>query len=296
MRAPLRVAARPRHTRLSRLEAWPAAPHDESEPLEKSVRSKIMMFAAAACAALSASGAFAQAAAPAAATVSCDAHVFETSVQTVTKGKAHTSKVKLCGNEGQSDFDWAVTLKDARDTVQANPKMPPEVKRQIGEALKAEIAKVEARIPAPTVSPPAVAPAPAPVLASPVAAAPQAPVVAPPVLASKVTIAPPRLSIECYTPGDIGSGGPCLTLQRDTLLTVRADRDMTAAARLRFTHRGDARGELAIPPMREGQSRRVRMPADVCRGGAPGRIAIEVSAAGASTGAAETLGPFNLRC
>src|SRR6185295_3791925 len=43
----------------------------------------------------------------------CDAHKFETVVNTVVDGIPHQSKVKLCGTKGQTDAAWTVTLKDA---------------------------------------------------------------------------------------------------------------------------------------------------------------------------------------
>ena len=36
----------------------------------------------------------------------CDAHKFETMVDSVVGGQPHRSKVKMCGKEGQSDADW----------------------------------------------------------------------------------------------------------------------------------------------------------------------------------------------
>ena len=70
-------------------------------------------------------------------------HKFETSIQTLTNGKPHTSQVKLCGEAGQTDAQWMITLKDALSKVEANAKMPAEVKTQIAVALRSEIGKVE---------------------------------------------------------------------------------------------------------------------------------------------------------
>src|SRR5688572_24028595 len=45
---------------------------------------------------------------------SCEAHKFETTVKLMTaEGKVRSSKVRLCGVEGQTDAQWAATLKDA---------------------------------------------------------------------------------------------------------------------------------------------------------------------------------------
>ena len=55
-----------------------------------------------------------------------------------------SSKVKLCGKQGQTDAEWAATLKDAAAKIEANPEMPQPVKDQLSRRAKAEIAKVEA--------------------------------------------------------------------------------------------------------------------------------------------------------
>ena len=47
------------------------------------------------------------------------ARKFETTVEAVVDGKKRGSKVRLCGKEGQTDADWASTLKDAAKKVEA---------------------------------------------------------------------------------------------------------------------------------------------------------------------------------
>ena len=45
----------------------------------------------------------------------CAAHKFETIVSDVTAdGQPKKSRVKLCGQPGQTDAEWIATLKDAR--------------------------------------------------------------------------------------------------------------------------------------------------------------------------------------
>src|SRR4029078_7548464 len=72
----------------------------------------------------------------------CDAHKFETVVNSVVDGKPHQSKVKLCGIKGQSDAAWVNTLKDAVAKVKANDKMPAEIRDQIASALDAELLRL----------------------------------------------------------------------------------------------------------------------------------------------------------
>jgi hypothetical protein len=82
-----------------------------------------------AAAVLTAAGAYAQSAEPetpadAKALIdACNAHRFETIVDTEVDGQPRKQKVKLCGKPGQNDADWVATLKDAVDKVAAYDKM-----------------------------------------------------------------------------------------------------------------------------------------------------------------------------
>lgn len=72
----------------------------------------------------------------------CDAHRFETVVDTVVDGQSLRSKVKLCGVEGQSDAEWVGTLRDAVRKVEADKEMASGKRNQIVTAIKAEIARL----------------------------------------------------------------------------------------------------------------------------------------------------------
>ena len=83
----------------------------------------------------------------------CDAHKFETSVQSVVDGKPHMSRVKMCGVEGQSDDEWIGTLKDAVAKLDANTEMAASTRDQIITAVKAEIARLEGETSKPAAAP-----------------------------------------------------------------------------------------------------------------------------------------------
>jgi hypothetical protein len=83
----------------------------------------------------------------------CDAHRFETSVQSVVDGKPHMSRVKMCGVEGQSDAEWIGTLKDAVAKLEANTEMAASTRDQIITAVKAEIARLEGETSKPAAAP-----------------------------------------------------------------------------------------------------------------------------------------------
>lgn len=73
---------------------------------------------------------------------SCDAHKFETVVNSMVEGQVHQSKVRLCGVEGQSDAQWIETLRDAIKKLDANTQMPAPQREQIVTAIKSEIARL----------------------------------------------------------------------------------------------------------------------------------------------------------
>ena len=234
---------------------------------------------------------------------SCTARKFETTVEMTVDGTKRGSKVKLCGKEGQSDADWVTTLKDAAKKVEGNEKMPQAVKDQIIAALNAEIAMIGATTVV-IITPP-VAPAPPaerPPEYSTLPPLPTAPAIA--TILPRSTPAPPprkpRLTIECLTPGEPGGGGPCISLERDTLLTIRADEDLAAGNSVRFLRRGNVRGEVALAQMRQGQSRRFKLPSQLCAGVVGSNVEIQILGRSASgTGlnqVVDTLGPYQLRC
>ncbi|MEO7603183.1 MAG: hypothetical protein ABIS39_08010 [Sphingomicrobium sp.] len=72
----------------------------------------------------------------------CSAHKFETVVERVVDGEPRQSRVRLCGQQGQSDSDWIVTLEDAIAKLRANPDMAAETRNQVIAALEREIARL----------------------------------------------------------------------------------------------------------------------------------------------------------
>lgn len=216
----------------------------------------------------------------------CNARKFETVVEREENGEKKSSKVKLCGKQGQTDAEWVATLKDAAAKIEANPKMPQSAKDQLSSALKTEIAKVEAGAAAPAaaaaiVEPPAPQPDPRPV-----AVATKSPAVAP-------VLKKPRLTIRCLAPGEKSGGGSCSMLDRATRLSIVADGDLSSGTSLRFLRRGDARAELALAPMRQGETYRTKLPPELCAGVASTKVEIQVLGSGK---VADTLGPYSLRC
>lgn len=258
---------------------------------------------------------------------SCDAHKFETIVDTTEDGKPHKSRVKLCGVEGQSDSDWIGTLKDAIAKLDANKDMDPAERDQIVTAIRGEIARLEGKLPASdTASAFNLAPAPdgktnidlppgRPTnaerpLSSDYAALPTIPTAPPPpprVLAPgavmsaasgahfvPVRLGPaPKLSYQCYSPGDIGGAAPCTEFDRETMLTISAASDVAQGVALQFLRNGDRRAEVDLAGLKRGKSLQIALPSALCEGFGDGRLDLEIVEQGAEV---KSDGPYSLRC
>lgn len=256
---------------------------------------------------------------------SCDAHKFETTVHEVVDGEPQQSKVKMCGNEGQTDAEWIGTLKDAIAKLNANKEMPTAVRDQIIAAVYAEIARLEnspsspaqssggtpaldglAPLPgigqskgaAPTPLPTSRRVASAPVqddyaALPPLPTAPTAPthVLGMAAGASLVPLPMPRVSFVCYEPG--GAEGPCTDFTRQTLLTVRAGEDLPADTSLRFVRDGDPKADVNLAQLKKGRSMRLTVPTDVCLHAVGGKLELQIVRSGQEVGSE---GPFNLTC
>lgn len=257
---------------------------------------------------------------------SCLDHKFETTVQVTGRdGRPRASKVKLCGKPGQSDAEWLVTLKDALEKVVLDPKMAKSAKDQVITALNAEIARLEPAKPAaaeatPTAAAPLIAapslaaapppqsvvterlpeystykplPPPKPVASAAVAAAGSYVAASPAV----PTLPAPRLTLRCLGTQSIAAEGPCNLLEREMLVTVRADETIPAGTSLRFLRRGDDRAEIALATLRRGQSQRFTLPPRVCQGVAGSMVEIQiVRRSNSGPQVVDTRGPFELRC
>ena len=239
---------------------------------------------------------------------SCSGHKFET---TVVTGPGRGSKVKICGEPGESEAQWVETLKDSIRKAEANPDLAPRVKDQIVAALKIEIAGVEAGgasasappaapemangLPAESIAPAERAPEystlptiPAPKRAVPVKLANGTII---PATAPAEPLARPNLTLRCAVPHE--SFGACSRLERESQLMVSAAEDMPAGTSLRFVRGDDDRAELDVSQLKKGDSLRQRLPGPVCAGVLRGKVRVQVLAKGQ---VAETLGPWNLYC
>jgi hypothetical protein len=247
----------------------------------------------------------------------CDAHKFETFVDATVDGKPHRSKVKLCGKEGQSDAEWIGTLKDAIAKLDANTEMEAPVRDQIVTAIRAEIARLqsggtELARGEPVLVPRGLKTSSAPLsddytMLPPLPTKPTAPTsvlgsatagiagakakggVALPLIA---TGPKPKLDFTCIG-ADFPGGGPCVTLNRDTIVTVRSGEAVAEPVSLRFIRGGSEHGEIDLGALRKGQTVRFTLPQQVCSGVVTSEVEVAVMRSGQFTGRE---GPYLLHC
>ena len=239
----------------------------------------------------------------------CEAHSFETTIHlTGPDGKPHESKVHMCGTKGQSDADWVRTLQDAVKKTALSPQMPAAAKEQIIAAVNAEIT----RLSIPTLSLPAGTDITKPPKANTPAesvplsreygslgALPTATNVEPPhVLGPGGMVAPPaRVTMRCAAAGDEDRPGVCDTIDRDTVMVLRADDAYPRGLEVRFVRHGDSRAELDLPALKQGQTASLRLPAAVCRGVVRSKVEVQALGANSPSGTvAGTVGEYDLRC
>lgn len=246
----------------------------------------------------------------------CEGEKFE-----FTAGDQRPTRITLCSDKGASKDELVRMFESAADKIRQLDKLPADRKAALVAQLKAKIIEVRSGTPLagplpgigprPEIGPPPeysqLPPLPAPVR-TPVVARPsaqasaQASALAPalaPAPAPAVALPKPRLTLQCSTPGEIGEGGPCLNLAKDTVLTVRAGETLPAWTSLRFVRRGDVRAEFALAQMRKGQARRIRLPLDVCSGVVSSEVEIQVLRRATATAlgqVVDTRGPYQLRC
>lgn len=234
----------------------------------------------------------------------CQGHKFDSMVQ-IDPVRNRSTRVKLCANPGSSDADWVKTLEAAIDQIEQRD-MPAAAKDKLIAELRGEIAKF-----APAPKPAATAQA-APVYLSGDAASLSEPAerfetsVLPPLtpkVAAKVSGAvaaapqpPMRFRIKCLERGESGPGGTCDFFVADTILAVTAVEGLEGGGTLRFRRKGEERGEVRLAPLQAGQSIRVRLPGELCKGVSSSKVEIELLHPKSTGTVAARLGPFGLRC
>lgn len=239
----------------------------------------------------------------------CEAHSFETTIQlTGPDGLLKQSKVHMCGTARQSNADWIRTLKDAVAKTSENPAIPKSAKEQIITAVNAEIARLS--------MPALQLPAGSDISKLPKAAAnaPEVPLSRDfdelPPLPTASSVPPPhvlgpggafgptlRLTLRCALVGDEDRPMDCDSIDKDTVMVVRADEAFPSGLDVRFVRNGNSRAEVTLPAMKSGQTASLRLPPAVCAGVVRSRIEIQALGASAPSGSpAGRVGEYDLRC
>ncbi len=236
----------------------------------------------------------------------CSSHKFETMVE-IDPVKKRSTRVKLCSNPGASDADWVKTLEAAIVELEGR-RLPPAAKEELIDKLKIEIANYskakpvlaspvdlgQAQIAAPLNMPPeryetSVLPSLDRPKKAPAAVASNAPVAALPAKAM-------AFKVKCLARGQKGEGGTCDFFEQSTTLVITAVQGLETGGTLRFRRRGDERGEVLLNAMRAGQSVRVKLPGELCKGVSNSKVEIELISPGSKGSVAARAGPYGLRC
>jgi len=239
----------------------------------------------------------------------CQGQKFESRVE-IDPVKKRSTRIKLCADPGASDAEWVKTLEAAVVQIEQR-NMPAEARQKLIGELEREIA----RYPAAPTSAPAVQgailyetnPGAAERLAGPterfetsvlppLPAPKKASRTAPNSSSSSPPQKPMRIALKCLERGQTGAGGTCDFLESTTLLVVRAVEGLDDGGTLRFRRRGDVGGEVALPRLTAGQSARVKLPAELCRGVANTRAELELMGPKSNGVVAARLGPYYVRC
>ncbi|HEU5482155.1 MAG TPA: hypothetical protein VFU80_03545 [Sphingomicrobium sp.] len=219
---------------------------------------------------------------------------------------ARPTKVTLCSNKDSTPDEVIRMLEESAAKLEVTASIEEDRRIMIVKQIRAKIAELQkirdaAPPPAAVAEAPILSPGPAPIAVQPIVPqpAPQPAIAVPapprpvPVAARRILPAKPSLAFECYTPGEIGSGGPCTILGRDTRLTLKAREAVAAGMSLRFVRNGETRAEIPLDPMRKGQSARIMLPRALCTGVSETEAKVQIFNGGH---AFDLIGPFLLRC
>jgi hypothetical protein len=228
----------------------------------------------------------------------------------------HVAKVTLCSKENATSDELVKMFESAASTLSHDIRMAPAKRDDLVAQMRAKAAEVRGGKSAPAAASLGLT-APAAVLeplrpATPVERAPEYTVLPPlpppanPTVATSAAAASaslmlskPQLTIECFNPAELAGPGPCDSLERETMLKVRASDALPAGTSLRFLRRGDLRAEVALAGLARGKSTQFALPREVCSGVAESKVEIQVVRHAKVNDAGQvvdSMGPYFLRC
>ena len=238
---------------------------------------------------------------------SCGGHKFESLVE-IDPVRHRTTRIKLCSKPGASDADWVKTLDSAIIQIEQR-NMPPAAKDKLIAELKAEMSNY-----APTSSIARNSTTNVPSLdfgkrlvidAAPEPEVPFQTSIVPPLpdikarraiaISASAPVKAIRATVRCLERGESGKGNTCDYLGKNSILVLTAIGGLEQGGSLRFLRKGEDWGTVDLEATPSGQSRRVALPAGICKRLAQSKVEILMMASG-STSVGGKLGPYPLRC
>lgn len=231
----------------------------------------------------------------------CGDRRFEASAEGMIDGAMKRRRITLCAAPGDSEAQWIVKLENAKIWVRAQKDLSESVKDKLVDELADEITLVKARGRSADLNSGALSAADALVATVP----PMPPPLTSPSISASSLLAPAGLArlpltIRCLSAGERGEGGRCGNMYPDTVFAVHAEANLAGPAVLRFLRRGEARADVPIDALRQGQTTRIKLPPEVCSRVTGTVVTIQIVAPDPKSAlggrVAEELGPFRLRC
>ena len=228
----------------------------------------------------------------------------------------HVAKVTLCSKKDATSDDLVKMFESAATALSQNHRMAPEKRNDLVLQMRAKAAEFQrgkssvataALDPAPTTAILAPLRPATPVERSPeYTVLPPLPAPKPSVSAStlgsasaSLALSKPQLRIECLNQADLAGAGPCDSLERETILKVRAGDAIPSGTSLRFLRRGDLRAEIQLAQLARGKTAQFVLPREVCSGVAESKVEIQIvrrAKAGDAGQVVDSMGPYFLRC
>jgi len=230
----------------------------------------------------------------------------------------HVAKVTLCSKKDPTPDDLVKMFESAAATLSQDKRMALEKRDDLVAQMRAKAAEVRGGEAAAASRPLGTAPAtailtplrpatpvdhPPEYSALPPLPPPPNPAVATPATATATASLPaltrPRLTIQCFNPADLAGAAPCDSLERETMLRVRADEALPAGTSLRFLRRGDLRAEVGLAQLARGKATQFVLPRPVCAGVAESKVEIQIvrhAKADDAGQVVDSMGPYFLRC
>jgi len=243
----------------------------------------------------------------------CEGELFVFSAGAV----GHVAKVTLCSKKDATSDELVKMFESAASKLSEDFRMAPEKRDDLVAQMRAKAAEIRGgdaavstaalgaktpqsvnipplrsatpleRPPEYTVLPPLPPPTNPAIAGSTVAAA------------SLPALTKPRLTVQCFNPADFAGAAACDSLERETVLKVRADEAIPSGTALRFVRRGDLRAEVGLAQFARGKSTQFTLPREVCTGVVESKVEIQVVRHAKPNDAGQvvdSMGPYFLRC